>query len=73
VEAPPHRAEFWFSFLPRCPLPASGARDAALWATVSNGASGLPHRGPPLVLFPVVYNLNKRSAAASTNITEIES
>jgi tripartite-type tricarboxylate transporter receptor subunit TctC len=28
VEAPPHRAEFWFSFLPWGPLPASGARCA---------------------------------------------
>jgi hypothetical protein len=29
VEAPPHRAEFWSSFLPCGPLPASGARCAA--------------------------------------------
>src|SRR5260370_41239908 len=29
VEAPPHRAEIWFSLGARCPLPASGARKAA--------------------------------------------
>jgi hypothetical protein len=29
VEAPPHQAEFWSSFLPCGPLPASGARCAA--------------------------------------------
>jgi len=32
-----------------------------------------PTATPPLVLFPVVYKLNKRSAAASTNIMDIES
>jgi hypothetical protein len=30
VETPPHQAEFWFSAVPRGPLPASGARDAVL-------------------------------------------
>jgi tripartite-type tricarboxylate transporter receptor subunit TctC len=30
VEAPPHRAEFWSSFLPCGPLPASGARGAVV-------------------------------------------
>jgi hypothetical protein len=29
VETPPHRAEIWFSLGACCPLPASGARDAA--------------------------------------------
>src|ERR1700731_3768787 len=28
AETPPHRAEFWFSSVPRGPLPASGARNA---------------------------------------------
>jgi hypothetical protein len=28
VEAPPHRAEIWFSLGACCPLPASGARSA---------------------------------------------
>jgi tripartite-type tricarboxylate transporter receptor subunit TctC len=30
AEAPPHRAEFWFSVLPSGPLPASGARGAVV-------------------------------------------
>jgi hypothetical protein len=30
VETPPHRAEFWFPSVPGDPLPASGAREAAL-------------------------------------------
>jgi hypothetical protein len=30
VERPPHRAEIRFSSVPCCPLPASGAREAAL-------------------------------------------
>jgi hypothetical protein len=30
VETPPHQAEFWFSLAGLDPLPASGAREAAL-------------------------------------------
>jgi hypothetical protein len=35
VETPPHRAEFWFSRVPRGPLPASGARGVALFGNRS--------------------------------------
>jgi hypothetical protein len=31
VEAPPNRAEFRFALGARCPLPASGARKAAMF------------------------------------------
>jgi hypothetical protein len=41
VEAPPHRAEIWFSLGACCPLPASAARDAALPGAGSTIKSGL--------------------------------
>src|SRR5260370_5220760 len=37
VEAPPHRAEFWFSLSACGPLPASGARNAALLGNRGKG------------------------------------
>jgi hypothetical protein len=38
VEAPPHRAEFWFSLGGLGPLPARGARDASRSATAAEAS-----------------------------------
>jgi hypothetical protein len=43
---PPHRAEIWFSLLPCRPLPASGARNAAILLLTAFAALRQRRRAP---------------------------